>query len=299
MLELARRAGDRELALQARNWRVVDLLEAGDGPGVRAELDAYAALAAEVRLPAYAWYVPMWRATLAILEGRLADGIELSRRARADGRRAGDANADVFFAEHQLLRLVVKERIRDVDPAAMGIDGVVTERAERGPAWRAYRFTFAWMHAERGELEHARRDYEAALEGGLTSLPRDVNWLAALSSAVHACVILEDEERAWELRALLQPYADRMVVTARGASHGGSVAFLLARLAATCGDLPAADELFAEAVRRDEHAGAPTLVIRDLQHHGKLLLATGEPARAKEITERAAREAEALSSAHR
>ena len=74
MLELARRAGDRELALQARNWRVVDLFELGDGARVQAELDAYAALAAHVRLPSYSWYVPMWRATLAALAGRLEEG---------------------------------------------------------------------------------------------------------------------------------------------------------------------------------------------------------------------------------
>ncbi len=50
--------------MQARNWRVADLFELGDGAQVRAELDAYAALAAQARLPTYSWYVPMWRATL-------------------------------------------------------------------------------------------------------------------------------------------------------------------------------------------------------------------------------------------
>ena len=53
--------------MQARNWRVADLFELGDGAQVRAELDAYAALAAQARLPTYSWYVPMWRATLALL----------------------------------------------------------------------------------------------------------------------------------------------------------------------------------------------------------------------------------------
>ena len=73
MLEVARFAGDRELALQARNWRVADLFELGDAARVQAELDAYAALAADVRLSSYSWYVPLWRATLAALAGRLDD----------------------------------------------------------------------------------------------------------------------------------------------------------------------------------------------------------------------------------
>ncbi len=118
MLALAQQGGDRELALQARNWRIVDLLELGDGPAVRAELDQYAELAAQVRLPALAWYVPLWRATLALLEGRLADGIELSRRALQLGRQAGDANAEVFYAEQYLERMLVQGRIRDLDPSA-------------------------------------------------------------------------------------------------------------------------------------------------------------------------------------
>jgi tetratricopeptide (TPR) repeat protein len=138
----------------------------------------------------------------------------------------------------------------------MGVEGIVSERAERGPAWQAYRLTFAWAHAERGELDEARRYYDAALANGLASIPRDVNWLAALASAANACVRLGDAERAGELYALLEPCSHRIVVTARGACHVGSVAYLLARLAAAGGDYDTATLLFEEAANRDERAGA-------------------------------------------
>ena len=88
MLSLADRAGDRELALQARNWRIVDLLELGDGPAVRAELDAYADLCARERIPAFAWYVPLWRATLATLRRKRRRGAG-ARAARSRSRPAG------------------------------------------------------------------------------------------------------------------------------------------------------------------------------------------------------------------
>jgi hypothetical protein len=60
-----------------------------------------------------------------------------------------------------------------------GVEEVAAERAHSGPAWRAYRFTFAWLHAERGELDQAREDFETALADGFASLPRDVNGLDA------------------------------------------------------------------------------------------------------------------------
>ena len=294
MLSLADRAGDRELSLQARNWRIVDLLELGDGPAVREDLDAYAGLATHARIPAFAWYVPLWRATLAMLEGRIAEGLELSRRARDLGSQAGDGNAEGFFAEQYLLRMLAQGRIQDLDPTGGGDAPAVPARAEAGPAWRAFRFTFAWWHAARGELQLARRDFEAAVGGGLATLPRDVNWLAALSSASEACVLLGDTGRAAELRVLLEPYTTRMVVTARGASHAGSVAHSLARLAALCRDSSDADRLFGEAARRDDHAGAPAFVVRDLRHHGEFLRAIGQHDRADNFIAQAAEKARSL-----
>jgi hypothetical protein len=293
MLEVAERAGDGELALQARNWRVADLFELGDGQAVRDEIAAYAELSSEVRLPALAWYVPLWRASLALLEGRLDDGLALSRRAHALGRRAGDANADVFFAEQYLLRMTVQQRIRDVEPISGSVEDV-SGRSQSGPAWRAYRFTFAWWHGERGELDQAREDFEIAVGDGLETLPRDVNWLAALASAAEACVLLEDAERARELRRLLEPYATRMVVTARGASHAGSVAYFAARAAGLLGDVAGADQLFAEAARRDRQAGATAFVVRDLTRHGEFLQAAGDSGRGRGLLRAAAERARAI-----
>ena len=137
------------------------------------------------------------------------------------------------------------------------------------------------------------KDFEAAVADGLATLPRDVNWLAALSSAVEACVLLKDTDRARELKTLLEPYAARMVVAARGAGHAGSVADFAARVAALCGD-SARDQLFADAACRDEHAGATALVVRDLRRRGESLRAAGQNDPAEELLRAAARKAHSL-----
>ena len=91
-----------------------------------------------------------------------------------------------------------------------------------------------------------------------------------MACAAEACALLGDIERAQTLRTVLEPRADRVEVAARACFHFGSVAYFLARLAATLGDHQAADALYADATRRDERAGAAIWVVRDLRHHGEL-----------------------------
>ena len=290
MLKLARRAGDRELALQARNWRVVDLFELGDGPRVEAELDAYAALAAQARLPSLSWYVPMWRATLATVAGRLEEGRELAQRARDLGRRVGDANAEVFFQANRHMSWLADERYEQWTPQVLAFS---EERTKRSQAGLAYLAGIASVFAATGRLDEARRAIDAVAADDFATVPRDMNWLSTMASATEVCAILGDTRRATTLWSLLEPYGDRMVTAARAAFHHGSVAYFLARLAATLGDHRTADELYTDAARRDERAGATVWVARDLRRHAELLLAHDDNDRGQQLALRAATAAEA------
>lgn len=285
MLEVARRAGDRELALQARNWRVADLFELGDGARVQAELDAYAALAADVRLSSYSWYVPMWRATLAVLAGRLDEGRELAERARDLGRLAGDANADVFFQTHRYMSWLADERYENWMGEALAF---TEEKVKRSPAGLAYLAGIATVFAATGRADDAQRAIEIVAADDFVTVPLDMNWLSTIASAAEACATLGDTQRARRIGSLIEPYADRMVISARAAHHQGSVTYFLARLAATVGDHRAADELYSDAAQRDERAGAKIWVVRDQWRHAELLLeARGGTDRARQLLERA------------
>ncbi len=285
MLDVARRAGDRELALQARNWRVADTFELGDGARVTAELDAYAALAADVRLPSYSWYVPLWRATLAALAGRLDEGRQLAERARDLGRRAGDANADVFFQTHRYMSWLADERYEEWVGEALGF---TEEKIQRSPAGLAYLAGMATLFAATGHDDDARRAMEIVAAKDFATVPRDMNWLSTIASAAEVCATLGDAPRARTVRSLLEPYADHMVISARAAHHQGSVAYFLARLAAAVGDHRTADGLYGDAAGRDARAGAAIWVVRDQRRHAEFLLeARGDRDRAQQLLERA------------
>ncbi len=115
-----------------------------------------------------------------------------------------------------------------------------------------------------------------------------MNWLSTIASAAEVCATLGDPQRARTVHSLLEPHADRMVISARAAHHQGSVAYFLARLATALGDHLAADDLYAEAALRDQRAGADIWVARDLRRHAELLLAHDDTGRGLLLLDRAA-----------
>ena len=136
---------------------IVDLLELGDGPpSARSSMPTPSSARGSACRP-LPGTCRCGEPRSRLLEGRIAEGLELSRRARDLGRQAGDANSDVFFSEQYLCGWSFKVGYARSSPPAQAVDADVPERAQSGPAWRAYRFTFAWWHAARGELELARR----------------------------------------------------------------------------------------------------------------------------------------------
>jgi hypothetical protein len=64
---------------------------------VDAEIEAFARKAENLRQPLYLWYVPLWRAMRAIMQGRLDDAERYLDRAVATGKRASSRNAVLTF----------------------------------------------------------------------------------------------------------------------------------------------------------------------------------------------------------
>jgi DNA-binding SARP family transcriptional activator len=288
MLELARRAEDPALELQARTWRIVDLEELGGGAAVDTELELFAATASATAQTAYAWYVPAWRAARAYQAGRRDAARELQRQAARLGERAGDFNVQ-FASRVQYIADLADDRLESIDLEWQA------ERVRNSPAGWAYRSLYTWALAAVGRERDARRELAAQRAAGVPGTwPRDTNWLSAAKELSEAAWLLRDRATGEELEQLLLPFSDRIVVSARALMCMGSVAGALGRLAELRDDLDAAVERYAQAVEREQRAGASIWATHHRWRLGEVLAASGQPEPARALLRRVAEEASGM-----
>ena len=88
---------DVEMTVQGHRWLVTDLVEAGDLVAADEQLERCAELAERARQPLYAWYVCVYRAERALLEGLYDEADRLIERAVVLGERSQSRSADVFL----------------------------------------------------------------------------------------------------------------------------------------------------------------------------------------------------------
>jgi class 3 adenylate cyclase/tetratricopeptide (TPR) repeat protein len=291
LVELAEQIGDRERSLQARTWLVLDLVESGDLDGARAAIEDYARLAEPLGIPAFAWWVPAWRAMLAVVEGRFDEARRLADEAREVGERAGDANARIYWdliAWHADF-----EQRRDLDAWVPVLEAGIARRNAAG----AFRCALAKLHAVMGRTDEAKRTLEELGPDGLAGVTRDMNWFSAASQYAIAVGELGDAERAEGAYALLLPYVGRNCLTARAAIIWGTVDSFLGRLAATAGRYEVAERHFQAGIAAAERMRAPTMAIRTKTWYAEMLRARGsleDLVRAGELERKVAEDAERI-----
>ena len=287
MIAAAEAAGDREAVLQGRNWRVVDLLELGRVREAAAEIDAYEALADAVALPHFRWYVPLWRATLALLAGRWADAGELGERALVVGRQADDPNAQLFVGIQHALSLYAQRRVGEMDRARL------VEGGAASPAAAEWLVNLALIDAETGATEDARRQVRELGRDGASALAMDANWHGACVLA-DAAVLVADRETGAALYDLLEPHARLFPVIARAVACLGSAEAYVGRLAGLLGRHDEAVARLRRAVAENDRAGAGPHAAATLLRLGETLAHGGEHASARDVLQQAAKRAAAL-----
>ena len=221
---LAEQIGDRAMALRGRGLRRIDLLELGDLAGYDADLAAAERAAEELRQLRYRWQLPLAHATRALLAGRFAQAEELMEQGLAAGQRAGDQAVGNYYTGVVATLRFMQGRFGEL------ID-LARDAATRFPAMVVFRAALAAALAEAGRADEAQAEVEWLAARDLAAVPRDPAWSYSLASLALACYHLGEADTAGTLRPLLEPYADRNIVTGRvGAICLGPTAYFLGLL---------------------------------------------------------------------
>jgi len=221
---LAEQIGDRALALRGRGLRRIDLLELGDLAGYDADLAAAERAAEELRQLRYRWPLPLAHATRALLAGRFAQAEELMEQGLAAGRRAGDQALEPYY-------IGVIATLRLMQGRFSELIELYRDAAARFPGMAVFRAGVALALAETGHADQARAELEQLAAGDLAAVPRDPTWSFTLAVLGMACYHLGEAGIAGKLHPLLEPYADRNIVTGRvGAICLGPAAYFLGLL---------------------------------------------------------------------
>jgi tetratricopeptide (TPR) repeat protein len=254
ILDIAGEIDHPELAVEARILVVADLLELGD-PAVPREIEELARAAAPLRQPRLRYAVAVRRAMWAIVSSARAEAERLVLEAAALGDEIGEPDApDVRFAQLWPVRW---------DQGRMG---ELVQEMEPWFAQSNLRPAEAWMRAETRLLAGDRDGAVAAaaplIETDLDAIPRDRQWLMAMSMAAAMIAALDGGPQAERTMAMLAPFAGSMATTGAGVSSQPSVDHSLGLLAAALGRTGEARAHFGRAVAIHQRLGAEPWVLK-------------------------------------
>jgi AAA ATPase domain len=291
VIELGERARDIELVRNAHNRLVDFLLELDDLPGADVEIEALARIVAESPEPRARAHLAVQRARRAAMEGRLDDAARLTDEGGELGERAGDTSMRVVAAGLRFNIAWMRGRLPE-------IESMTRRYADALPGMHVWRAALARVYCAMGREPEARREYERMAADEFASIQRNDSWLLAIAILAEVCAQLGDAERAPALAALLEPFADRNVVSIHS-TYAGPVRRYLGLLAAVRGDWDAAEaHLDAARVAADRAAARAVAAMIELDR-ARMLVARGEAddrARAAQAAAAAAELAEGVGS---
>lgn len=257
-------AGDPLLELQGRVWQVADGLEDGDPEAVELAHAELVTLVDRLRLPQYRWYLELYGATRALIDGDVERSEQLALQALERGGPMGDLNVDLAFGGQTYLQWVERGWLDQLVPIA-------EEQVARLPGVAAWRAALAQALAAAGRDEEAGALLRATLEEVSAAPPEPLRraTLGVLSDVAHR---LGDARAAATLHELMLPEDGSMATLAQMAGFAGAMAHHLGVAALTAGDLDRAEAHLRRAARQHHRLGAPGWEARSLLLQAEVLL---------------------------
>jgi len=233
LIALCERVGEKEAALEARLWRIADLIELGQIAHADRERRRYEADAEAARLPVHRWHAALLRSTFALLEGRVAESGQETESALAIGLSAELPNARAFHLAQMF-------QLRSLDGKLGLLEPSLRSAAASRPSMAVWTACAAEAALATGRSDDARRAYDRLAADGFATVPRDGMWLPCLAVLSRLASAFGDTDGAACLRDMLLPFRDAWVVAVTAISVPGPVRLFLGIVYATTGDRDAA-----------------------------------------------------------
>ena len=262
---------DRTHGMRKQQWRVVDLVEAGQIEAARGEIAVASTIADTVRQPRHRWVAASLNAMAAIFEGRLDDAERLALEAFDMGQRALQYDAPHALAAH----LAIIRRYQGRHEEMMDASRAYAASRATAPVWACF---VAVSCAEMGRLQEAREQLTLWSADRCRRIPRDSNWLFGVTCLAEIPAHLGEPGPSCELYDLLAPYADRVASTSYGGVSTGSIEHFLGVLAQALGDHDVAARHFERSIEKHTDWGARPMLASSHYAYATLLLGSTRPA---------------------
>jgi class 3 adenylate cyclase/DNA-binding SARP family transcriptional activator/DNA-binding CsgD family transcriptional regulator/tetratricopeptide (TPR) repeat protein len=273
--DLAAEMGDVEIQAQAIEWRVLPLMALGHVGTAKQDLRTVTDMAERVRQPFVLHIADQYRAAIALLEGRLHEAETAAERSREWGRllRGRDASGTYGIQMFGIRR--EQGRLAELAPVARSL-------AAGSPGNGVWRPAVAALLAELGMVEGVERELAHIRREGLDPLRHSL-WLGSLIYLTDACSSIGEREVAALVYPELTPFGGTNVMIGSGVIFCGAADRYLGMLAATLGDVDAAEGHFAAALRLNRDIGAITWLAHTCYEYARMLMSNDQPGRAEPL----------------
>jgi hypothetical protein len=136
---------------------------------------------------------------------------------------------------------------------------------------------YALILLETDQMDAAASVFDELSATGFAHPTNNVAWLMFGTECAWVCARLGRDDCVPRLRAMLEPYAEQLVVGSFAGWVTGPVAFYLGVLATTVGDWENAEAHFTSAAATHERIAAPTWLAHTRVEWARMLLARAEP----------------------
>jgi tetratricopeptide (TPR) repeat protein len=272
ILQLAREAGAGGLALIMHSQRFSHFMELGDVASADRELEAYATLAEELRLPYNRWSVTLKQSMRALMEGRFDDGQRLAYEAYQIGERSAPNSAHPLYVVQQFP--LYRER-----GGLETIEADLRRYAEEDYISVTFeRCLIAMIYCEMGRDDDARSELARIAQGRFGEIPVNIFWLGVTALLAEISAHLGETERCRDLYHQLMPFSGRLANSGTGVISIGPVSYFLGILATALGNLDDAEQHLHQAIELSERINAAPFAIRARLALADVLATRGTPA---------------------